>query len=163
MFRFSPWCSAGKRARSSVVPYLYKWSSSASSFSILVLFVDDTKCYKTIADITDSIQLQEDLNLLNIWSINCSMYRRYSIWVSSHNLPCLNSIGSTRTDTHKDLGIIISSNLSWKAHYNSILSKAYKIFGLLSRFHVEAKKQLYISLVYVLMLCSILWKPHLLI
>ena len=40
------------------------------------------------------------------------------------------SIGSntiSRTDTHKDLGIMISSNLLWEAHYNSILSKAYKM------------------------------------
>ena len=40
------------------------------------------------------------------------------------------SIGSSiisRTDTHKDLGIMISSNVSWEAHYIGILSKAYKM------------------------------------
>ena len=46
--------------------------------SILILFANDTKCYKTIADIIDSIQLQEDLNLLNIFGvltqISCSNY-----------------------------------------------------------------------------------------
>ena len=28
-------------------------------------------------------------------------------------------------DTYKDLGIIISSNLSWDAHYKQIISKSY--------------------------------------
>ena len=30
-------------------------------FSLLALFADDTKCYKTTVDAIDSIQLQEDL------------------------------------------------------------------------------------------------------
>jgi len=34
-------------------------------FSLLELFADNTKCYKNIADIMDSTQLQGDLNLLN--------------------------------------------------------------------------------------------------
>jgi len=81
------------------------------------------------------------------------------------------SIGSnpiSRIDTHSDLGIMISSNLSWEAHYNSIISKAYKMLGLLHRsftsnIHVEAKKRLHISMVRSqLLFCSVLWKPHLL-
>ena len=62
---------------------------------------------------------------------------------------------------------MISSNLSWEAHYNYILSKAYKMLGLLrisfsSNIHIEAKKHFYISLVHSQMLfCSILWKPYL--
>ena len=47
--------------------------------SILVLFTNNTECYMTIANITDSIQLQEDLNLLNIWSVDTNFYQRYSI------------------------------------------------------------------------------------
>ena len=52
---------------------------------------------------------------------------------------------------HKDLGIIFSYNLNWTDHYKTITTKAYQILGLIRcKFRVnciEAKKQLYISLV----------------
>jgi len=82
-------------------------------FSILALlnFADDTKCYKTIADVMDSIQLQGDLNLLNIWSIDTNLLFNISkIFHMSFKaqFTASYSIGSSiisRTDTHKDLGI----------------------------------------------------------
>ena len=39
----------------------------------------------------------------------------------------------TRADTHRDLGILVSSNLSWEPHYQYIIVKAYKLPGLLRR------------------------------
>ena len=39
-----------------------------------------------------------------------------------------NSIGTssiTKVESHKDLGIILSSNLTWDAHYDQIIAKAY--------------------------------------
>jgi len=96
-------------------------------FSLLALFADDTKCYKTIADIMESTQLQGDLNLLNIWSIDTNLqFNVFKIFHMSFKAQFTTSysIGSSiisRTDTHKDLGIMISSNLSWETHYNSIL------------------------------------------
>ena len=62
---------------------------------------------------------------------------------------------------------MVSTNLSWEAHYSSIFNKAYKMLGLLclslsSNIHAEAKKHLYISFVHPqLLFCSILWKPYL--
>ena len=34
----------------------------------LVMFADDTKCYKALDKISDSVTLQEDLNALTSWS-----------------------------------------------------------------------------------------------
>ena len=67
---------------------------------------------------------------------------------------------------HKDLGIIFSSNLNWTNHYQSITAKAYKILGLIRQTFktncIEAKKQLYISLIRSqIMYCSQLWRPQL--
>ena len=36
-------------------------------------------------------------------------------------------------DSHKDLGIIISEDLSWNKHYSFIIVRAYKILGLIRR------------------------------
>jgi len=43
-------------------------------FSIIILFADNTKCQRRICNITDSVKLQEDLNLLYQWSLNNQLY-----------------------------------------------------------------------------------------
>ncbi len=53
---------------------------------------------------------------------------------------------------HEDLGVLMSSNISWSAHIRLISGRAYKILGLLRRTFSSAnspstKKSLYISLV----------------
>ena len=55
---------------------------------------------------------------------------------------------------HRDLGILISGNLSWTNHYDHICSRAYRMLGLLRRVFsttvcMVAKKNLYTSLVIV--------------
>ena len=72
-------------------------------------------------------------------------------------LPTSYYLGNTElatTVTHKDLGITVMSTLSWSAHYDQILSKAYKSFNLIHRtfkispsIPIHAKKVLYFSLV----------------
>ena len=62
---------------------------------------------------------------------------------------------------------MLSSDLSWDAHYNHIISKSYQVLGLLRRTfslqnYVQAKSQLYTSLVRSqFFYCSVIWKPHL--
>ena len=68
--------------------------------------------------------------------------------------------------SYRDLGIIMSHDLSWKNHHDFILSKAYRFLGLLRRtfstVHCnQAKKILYLSLVRSqLMYCSPIWRPQ---
>ena len=62
--------------------------------------------------------------------------------------------------------ITFSSDFTWTAHYNIIISKAYQMLGLIRRTFkidcVNAKKQLYIALVRSqFQYCSILWRPQL--
>ena len=54
-----------------------------------------------------------------------------------------------KVSTHRDLRVIISSDLDWVPHHKHIISKAYKIPGLLqltfsSNITTTSKKQLYI-------------------
>ena len=80
----------------------------------------------------------------------------------------INNSDINQKDQHKDLGIILTNNLNWIPHYNSIISQAYMILGLIRRTftsnYTMAKKQTYniISLVCSkLMHCSQIWRPHL--
>ena len=64
--------------------------------------------------------------------------------------------------------MVFSENLKWGPHYKLIVSRAYKILGLLRRVFytiscVQSKRTLYLSLVKPhLLYCSSLWRPHLL-
>ena len=138
-----------------------------------LLFADDTKCFKTISRCSDISLLQQDLNQLSIWStINCLLFNgsksvHLHFW-KQFGLHQYNINGKTVTtaDQHKDLGIIISSNLTFSLHYKTISAKAYKMLGLLRRaFETHStivKKKLYLSLVRSqLTYCSQIWRPFL--
>ena len=77
---------------------------------------------------------------------------------------CMGDQDIVALDCLRDLGVLISDDLSWSAHYDLL---CYKILGLLRRvfnnvFAIAAKKHLYISLVRSkLTYCSVVWRPHL--
>ena len=69
------------------------------------------------------------------------------------------------TTFHKDLGVYISSDLSWSGHIEKIVSKAYRSLGMVRR-HFSAsisantKRALYIYLIRSqLLYCSVVWRP----
>ena len=72
-----------------------------------------------------------------------------------------------RSDSHKDLGIILSVDLSWDKHYKTITSRAYKLLGLIRRtlsscHSTTTMTRLYVSLVRSqLFYCIQVWRPHL--
>ena len=69
---------------------------------------------------------------------------------------------------HRDLGVIMSSDLNWTPHLDHIRSKAYKLLGLLRHTFSfscspQVKKTPYLCLVRSqLTFCSPVWRPHLL-
>ena len=69
-------------------------------------------------------------------------------------------------ENYKDLGIIISNDLSWGEHHDYVLAKAYKVIGLLRRtlaktMSIHTKKVLYISLIKsTLTYRSPIWHPQ---
>ena len=57
-----------------------------------------------------------------------------------------------RVDSEKDLGVITSSGLSWDLHFNSFISKANKMLGVLKRTctlltNMKTRLTLYLTLV----------------
>ena len=121
---------------------------------------------------SDSLLLQQDLTSLFNWSnhwklsyeLKCILIR-FSASCPAINLSFfLNQHQLSVTNSHKDVGIIVSSNLDWINYYNYISGQAYKIFGLLRRTFsncnsTHAKKTPLVrpKLTY----CSCVWRPHL--
>jgi hypothetical protein len=110
------------------------------------------------------------VNTWNYLQLNQRKCKHLRLSLSSHgnNINQYDISGSTiELVTHqRDLGIIVSNNLSWSFHYNKICQKAYNALHLIKKSlpdvaSVHTKKQLYISLVRShLSFCSQLWKPQ---
>ena len=149
---------------------------SAISSSNLLLFADDAKCYKTIHNPLDRRLLQSDLDLLTDWShanhlvFKTSKCNLVSFKSNSRAVVgdpyIINGCEVSKKDSHCDLGIIFSADLSWSNHYNHIITKAYRALGLLRRtfghtYSITTKKVLYLHTVRsCLLYCSPLWRPH---
>ena len=78
----------------------------------------------------------------------------------------INNLSIPFSNFHKDLGVIMSSDLTWNDHFRFITAKAYKFLSIIRRTFtinsISTKRQLYISLVRSqLTYCSIIWRPHL--
>ena len=96
-----------------------------------------------------------------------SVLLSYGTPISPASSYCMGDQDIVALDCLKDLGVLVSDDLSWSAHYDLLCSRAYKILGLLRRvfdnvFAIAAKKRLYISLLRSqLTYCSVVWRPHL--
>ena len=146
------------------------------STSKLLLFADDAKCFHLIKSLDDVCLLQLDLDSLVAWSKKWKLHFNSSKCLaisfskkqeSAEQVYKLCNSEVVHKDNLRDLGVILSRDLSWSAHYNAITSKAYKTLGLIRRCFNRnipyfAKKNLYISLVLSqITYCSVIWRPHL--
>ena len=141
----------------------------------MVLFADDTKCFKTIRNNLDSSALQNDLDSLHQWSISNIafneakiMHLRFNSTVRDQILTkyFLNNQPLAQRASQRDLGVIISDDLSWSLHHSTIISKALKTLGLIRRTFgsstsFKVRKILYLALVRSqLTYCSSIWRPR---
>ena len=149
---------------------------SYASNSNLLLFADDTKCLKSITNLADCHKLQDDIDKLSLWCnqwrmkfniTKCVLLSFHSKQVKVIHSYQLNGQSINSCEVHRDLGILLSHNLTWSAHYNHITARAYRMLGLLRRTFSTTnspitKKYLYISLVRSqLTYCSQVWRPNL--
>ena len=139
-----------------------------------LLFVDDTKCLTSSTKDVSSHNMQLDLDALYQWSITNLMDFNQSkstvLKLPSNGPPpvyLLNGNIIPATSLVNDLGVLISSDLSWFAHIPIIVLRAYKMLGLIRRsfshtVSVPVRRLLYISLVCShLTYCSVIWRPYL--
>jgi len=148
-----------------------------SDGSQCVLYADDLLLFRPVKDHMDIQCLQNDISSVEEWvqhnylTLNTSKCK--SMIVSrkkSQPYPSTLTLGGQRleqVESFKYLGVLLSSNLSFSQHIQTICAKARKILGLLyRRFYKntsnEALLQLYISLVRPhLEYASPVWNPYL--
>ena len=121
---------------------------------------DDFKCFRLILGRDDGDKLQGDLNLMFQWSRIRGMEfnDKKCNWVLG--VARIRSIidkdyylGGTKLDhidVEKDLGVLVSHDLSWNNHVDLISSKAQRMLNLLYRTckditDISTKKLLYIA------------------
>ena len=157
--------------------------SCVSSGTEIALYADDTKIWRKIESWDDHLALQEDINSLHSWSIQNKM--------KFHPLKCkvlrvtLNHIEDYKTiplphcifhyqmngvyldfvDSEKDLGVLMSTKLSWSDQCIAQCSKASSRLGLVKRtchfvICYRQKRVLYLSLVRSIFdHACIVWRP----
>ena len=106
------------------------------------LFGDDSKVYRVIYDENDEKQLQCDLNTLQKWSENwqlrfhpdkCEVLRvTHARDHTSYPYKLSGCTLQSVTET-VDLGVSLTSNLSWNTQTQKVVNKAKKIVGFLKR------------------------------
>lgn len=138
------------------------------------IYADDTKAYRSITSEDDAQHLQHALCNLATWSNNNNMKFNASkckvLTVSRKKQPVsfnyqLGSTNLLHVQREKDLGVVVTRNLSWDPHIHSVTTKANKLLGLLKRTcplltDVKVRRTLYLSLVKSqLCYASEVWSP----
>ena len=142
-------------------------------YSSVYLFADDTKLIKSSNQFYDDNLLQVDVYSMLSWCLRWKLRLNPEKCAGIHfsNSPAVTpTLYNTDSEIkfvqhHKDLGIIVTNNLSWSSHHHHICSKAYFALNLIRRTisttSIDVKRRLYISLVRSnLSYCSQLWRPR---
>ena len=116
---------------------------STLSLSKVLLFADDTKCIMPICSLQDCLNLQTDLSRLSdwcsTWNLPLNEEKCSSIHFKPRSSPSsftyhLNGKQISSIAAHKDLGLFVSADITWRSHYKLISSRAYKMLGILRSF-----------------------------
>jgi hypothetical protein len=141
----------------------------------LQLFADDAKLYSSINIDAASVSLQQSLDNLAAWSIDWQLVINISkcavLSVSTiPSKPHVYYINGTDLSNHSsctDLGVVLSEDLSFHKHINSIVSKArFRVSilfrGFISRDHSIMRRAFIAYIRPILEYNSVVWSPSLL-
>ena len=135
-----------------------------------VSIADDMKVYRVLNTEKDTGQLQGDLFKLQSWSIDWQLNFNPGKWGVKTDLtkPHYTLMNETLklVDMSKDLGVNITSKLSWSFQVNECVNKANRVIGFLKRTvgprNDKLFSKLYTSLVRpILEYCVPVWSPYL--
>ena len=140
----------------------------------LILYADDILVYKPIRCYLDRVALQNDVNIIVDWidftglRLNPTKTKLMVLSRRPHPTQLQITVASsivTQVTSIEQLGVTVTSNLSWSAHIDNTCVKARKQLGLLYRhFHPAGRRalsRLYKSTVLSLLdYCACVWDPH---
>ena len=139
------------------------------------LVADDTKIYRQINKVEDSIAFQSDLTTFDRWAdrwqvkFNPSKCEVMRITHNKNKSTTRYQVSGTElrnVSNYKDLGVIMASDLTWTKHVEELVHKANKVLGLLKR-TVRNKNMKNFTILYktlvrpILEYASPVWSPHL--
>ena len=124
--------------------------------SSILLFADDTKIFKTVDSIIDSLVIQNDINELEKWSKEwllqfhpdkCHVLTIGKLTNIRHAHPyVLSGNQLEHVFTEKDLGILIDAELSFEEHISKQVNKANSILGVIKRSFQNLSPQIFLTL-----------------
>ncbi len=134
-------------------------------------FADDLKLFKIVQNESDALDLQKDINSLAVWSQKWKMTLNYSkcvvLTITLKRKPLnttynINSFAMAAVKTHRDLGVIFDSKMTFNPHIDNIVSCGRRMIGMMKRFgkglSVRALITVYVSFVRPkLEYASIIW------
>jgi hypothetical protein len=138
----------------------------------ILKFADDTKLYCSINDISDTIKLQSNLDLMGDWFIKWRMPVNVKKsgalkFGFSDNYPTSYSLYGEKLKelmSERDLGVIMDGSLSNKPHIQKIVNQAMRAYGWMVRNLVTRDRvvvlRVYKSLIRpILEYASSVWSP----
>lgn len=149
--------------------------ASSLGYRCKLIYADDLKIYVVVRCFEDCLQLQALLDTFVNWcrknKLVISIPKCHVMTFHRSKEPIIfdyridNSV-LNRVDQVTDLGVILDAKLSFNAHYSSIISKANRQLGFVSRIAKDftdpyCLKALYCSLVRpILENASVVWAPN---
>ena len=138
-----------------------------------LLFADDTdtKLFRPITDFQSSQQLQDDILILEqwskIWQLIFNTKKSFIMHLGRNNPNYIYYIGGDQLQPvkeHKDLGVLMDSNLKFHSHSSAVVSKANQVLGLIMKTFANLNEHtlplLYKSLVRPhLEYANVVWGP----
>ena len=129
--------------------------------SLTALYADDTKLYGSILSYQDAAKLQQALTNLDSWSlhnnINFNASKCKVLSVTRKKNPVrhdyhLGQVDLQRVNEETDLGVMITSKLTWETQVLMVSARANKLLGLFPRTcpmltDVKVRRSLYLALV----------------
>lgn len=139
------------------------------------MYADDLKIFTTIHSLNDTVNLQNDLDILHSWCVRNELKLninkcKFMPFTNRHVSLCteyrINSQVLERVNFIKDLGVTFDSKLRFDIHINNTVNKGYRMLGFVTRItkdftNIKCLNMLYNSLVRShLEYCAVVWNPH---
>ena len=122
--------------------YVNDLPKSVSQDTTMAIFADDTKCYRPIKNSEDNKTLQSDLDNITIWCHEWKMDLNQTkcgvLHLTRSREPTITKYTVldspvNRSNSQRDLGMSITSDLKWNKQVQDISLKANKMLGFVKR------------------------------